>query len=643
MGNQSLRIAQRAPATSATQRSGRLGALLLGAGQITSAALSGALTQQAFTGAALGEILCAQGAISEEALFDALAVQFGTIRVDLTRVQPDMRLIDRLGAGFCAAHGVFPLARAGALTVIATCEPQRFHLIAPFMEQHLGRLSMVLCRRADLHLVLNGSRKRHLALAAASRSPKRESCRSLGAQWLTRGGIAMLCALALALSAAPIWAFSALTLLALGVLTVNTVFVGLMGALWLHDRRRTRPTVSPPPLRPVPVSLLVPLLKERQIAQHLVRRLARIDYPVEQIEILLVVEEDDAVTRATLAACDLPATMRILTVPRGGVQTKPRALNFALDFCRGSIVGVYDAEDAPDPGQIAAVVRQFTHSVPQVACLQGRLDYYNPHTNWLSRCFTVEYATWFRVMLPGMARLGLALPLGGTTLFFRKSALIALGGWDAHNVTEDADLGLRLARRGFRTDLLNSDTQEEANCRAWPWVRQRSRWIKGYAMTYFVHMRDPAALWRDLGPRRFWGMQVLFLGSLLGVLTAPLLWAFAIMLVGLAHPWAPVLDGAAGTGLAAGMAGATMVHWAVWAMGVWARGDRGLLVWVPTLSLYHALATAAALKAAFEIVTRPFFWDKTSHGHSPEPTTDLEFTTNGARRPVLAQIRAHGA
>jgi cellulose synthase/poly-beta-1,6-N-acetylglucosamine synthase-like glycosyltransferase len=99
----------------------------------------------------------------------------------------------------------------------------------------------------------------------------------------------------------------------------------------------------------------------------------------------------------------------------------------------------------------------------------------------------------------------MVLPLGGTTLFFRRHILEELGGWDAHNVTEDADLGVRLARKGYKTELVSTVTYEEANCKAWPWVKQRSRWLKGFLITYFVHMRRPRRLLSDLGLRRFFG------------------------------------------------------------------------------------------------------------------------------------------
>ena len=154
--------------------------------------------------------------------------------------------------------------------------------------------------------------------------------------------------------------------------------------------------------------------------------------------------------------------------------------------------------------------------------MQGVLDFYNPAVNWLSRCFTIEYATWFRVILPGMQRLGLAVPLGGTTLFFRRDVLTSLGGWDAHNVTEDADLGIRLARHGYVTHLLPTVTFEEANCHVLPWIKQRSRWLKGYAITWLVHMRQPALLWSQLGAWRFFRRAGSVLGHAGAVSAGPL-------------------------------------------------------------------------------------------------------------------------
>jgi len=362
------------------------------------------------------------------------------------------------------------------------------------------------------------------------------------------------------------------------------------------------------------VSILVPLYGECDIAPRLIRRLSRICYPRELLDVLLIAEADDMRTRTALANTALPRWMRQITVPAGTLKTKPRALNFALDFCRGRIIGVYDAEDAPAPDQIHRVVRRFHETGPDLACLQGVLDYYNPHTNWLSRCFTIEYATWFRIVLPGLQRLGLVLPLGGTTLFFRRDTLESLGGWDAHNVTEDADLGIRLARHGYRTEIIDTVTAEEANCRLLPWIRQRSRWLKGYAVTYAVHMRSPRKLLADLGWWRFAGVQILFLGTLSQFVLAPLLWSFWLPVLGFGHP----LDGLAPIGffLAVGLIFllSEVFNIAVAMVATSGRRHRRLRPWAFTLHLYYPLAAMAAYKALWETVTRPFYWDKTAHG-----------------------------
>lgn len=184
-------------------------------------------------------------------------------------------------------------------------------------------------------------------------------------------------------------------------------------------KKPTEPTEAAIALRHPCVSIMVPLYKEREIANALVQRLQRLTYPKALLDVILVLEATDDVTRDALARVALPSWMRVVEVPElNGLTTKPRAMNYALDFCRGDIVGVWDAEDAPQPDQIERVVAHFTQASPEVVCLQGVLDYYNPRTNWRSRCFTIEYNSWFRVILPGIARMGLVVPLGGTTFFF---------------------------------------------------------------------------------------------------------------------------------------------------------------------------------------------------------------------------------
>jgi cellulose synthase/poly-beta-1,6-N-acetylglucosamine synthase-like glycosyltransferase len=294
-------------------------------------------------------------------------------------------------------------------------------------------------------------------------------------------------------------------------------------------------------------------------------------------------------------------------------------MNYALAFCEGEIVGVYDAEDRPDPAQIRAVVRRLRDAPPEVACVQGHLDFYNAERNWLARCFTLEYAIWFRVILHGVERLGIPIPLGGTTVFFRRKVLEEIGAWDAHNVTEDADLGMRLARFGYRCEMLDSTTWEEANFRALPWIKQRSRWLKGYAITWASHMRDPVALWRDLGARGFLGFQVLFLGAITSYLAMPLFWAIwaAAFGFGLAF-WSsfpPVLM----WGFIASMVLGQGVMLATAVVAARDSGRPGLLPWVLTLPFYWPLGAVAAWRAVAEIFYAPFLWHKTEHGVDEAP------------------------
>ena len=372
------------------------------------------------------------------------------------------------------------------------------------------------------------------------------------------------------------------------------------------------------------VTILVALYREENIASRLVERLQRLDYPKELLDVILVTEADDDITRATLSRTRLPQWMRVIPVPAGPIRTKPRALNYALPFAKGTIVGVYDAEDAPEPQQIHKVVRRFREVGPDVACLQGVLDFYASGKSWLSRCFAIEYAAWFRVVLPGLARLGLVVPLGGTTLFFRRAALEALGGWDAHNVTEDADLGLRLARYGYRTELIASVTEEEPNARLVPWVRQRSRWIKGYAMTYAVHMRRPRTLWRELGAWRFLGVQVLFLGTLLQVMLAPVLWTFWLLAFGLSQGGVVPMPQTVMLTLSVVFVAAEALNLGINIAALRLPRHRALARWVPTMLVYAPLASVAAMKALTELVHRPFHWDKTAHGIVAEPVAAEE-------------------
>lgn len=605
-----------------------LGQILLEMGALSSENLAMAVALTAREDTRFGDILLANGWVRKADLYAGLAQQYGCRIVDLGQEPPDVRLIDDVSAEFCIQNSVLPWKQIGGGTVLICSRPETFEDLSEKMPGHWGQCFLAIAAEEDIQTTLVALRHRSLAKRAEHRVAEIESCRGWKGAAVGRLAAALVIAFAALFTVSSVAGFLALVSWAIATLLLNSSLKAI--AAWHYFRHKKRAAVDFLSARNThgflklpTVSILVPLFKEREIAGRLVRRLSRLSYPRELLDICLVVEEDDLLTQETLRRSNLPPWMRQIVVPRGVVKTKPRALNFALDFCKGSIVGVYDAEDAPDSDQIHKIVRRFSARGPEVACLQGKLDFYNAKTNWLSRCFTVEYATWWRLVLPGVERIGFALPLGGTTLFFRRAALEQLGGWDAYNVTEDADLGIRLARHGFRTELVDTVTEEEANCRVWPWIKQRSRWIKGYAMTYGVHMRQPHQLLKDLGWWKFMGFQILFLGSLSQFLLAPILWTFWAFPLGLPHP----LRGVMPTEFLIALGGVFMATEALTIttgiMAVSSAKHGWLRGWVPTLHLYYPLASLAAMKGFIEIVTKPFYWDKTQHGkfdqRDPQP------------------------
>lgn len=526
---------------------------------------------------------------------------------------PDPTLLHRYGAAEALRHNLLPWHRRNGQMLILTASPQDFDRRASFLAALYGPdLRPLPCPRPLIQSALLAHAGAELAAAAARRPAAIDSCRSFD-----RLAFSLACAL-LALVALALAALSptALLLAVIGLSALSLAALTLLKTVTaLATLRPAAPQPPPLPDDDLPtISLLIALYGEADIAPRLIRRLSALDYPRDRLETVILVEAHDTATHDALARADLPPWMRIITVPAGRIQTKPRALNFGLDFTRGTIIGIYDAEDAPAPDQLRKVAASFAEAPPRVACLQGALDFYNPRTNWIARCFTMEYAVWFRILLPGLERLGLPIPLGGTTLFLRRKVLAEIGAWDAHNVTEDADLGFRLARHGWQTRILPSTTLEEANCSPLPWIKQRSRWTKGYLMTWLVHMRHPVALWRDLGTCRYLSLQTLLLGSLLQVMLAPLQWSLLLWPPGPDHPLSQALPPAALQAMLALYIFAQLSGFGLTAMALRRAGHPPQWRWLPLTAPYFLLSSLAGLKALAEAATRPFHWDKTKHG-----------------------------
>lgn len=362
-------------------------------------------------------------------------------------------------------------------------------------------------------------------------------------------------------------------------------------------------------------SVIVPMYKEPETVPQMVAALTAMDYPADRKDVQLLLEEDDEATVSAARALDMPPGFRITLIPPSHPRTKPKACNIGLQLARGRYLVIYDAEDKPEPDQLKKAVLAFERMGPHTACVQSRLNYYNPHQNLLTRWFTAEYSAWFDMQLPGLSALHTVIPLGGTSNHFVTEVLHELLGWDAYNVTEDCDLGVRLFRAGYGTCMLETTTWEEA-CSSLPfWIRQRTRWQKGYIQTWVVHMRNPLRLAREIGWRNFMHFQLLVGGTIFSALVNPIFWIMALVWF-VVQP-AGVAALFPGPVFAAGTFCLFVGNFAfVYAnlLGCYKRRYDTLLLWNLLTPIYWMMMSYSGWRAFIQFFRDPFYWEKTQHG-----------------------------
>ncbi|HWQ59770.1 MAG TPA: glycosyltransferase [Candidatus Fimivivens sp.] len=364
-------------------------------------------------------------------------------------------------------------------------------------------------------------------------------------------------------------------------------------------------------------SILCPLYREANMLPTFVEAMNRLDWPKDRLDIMLLLEENDQETIDAARAMKLPDSFRILVVPHSLPKTKPKACNFGLNFAKGEYVVIYDAEDIPDPAQLKKAYLGFRKAGPSVRCLQAKLNYFNPHQNLLTRFFTAEYSLWFDVVLPGLQSINTSIPLGGTSNHFRTRDLLELEGWDPFNVTEDCDLGVRIFKRGFKTAIIDSVTLEEANSNLGNWIRQRSRWIKGYMQTYLVHMRDPIAFFRENGLHALVfqlvvGMKIgfMFINPILWIATVSYFTLYAVVGPTIQALFPPVVFYLASFSLVFG----NFLYLYYYMIGAAKREHYSVVKYVFLIPLYWIMLSYAASIALYQLIVKPHYWEKTVHG-----------------------------
>ena len=581
--------------------------------------IAAAQERAARLGVGADRVLIAGGTLSQDGYARALAQTLGTDFEPLDGVPRALCPVDDERLIEAARAGLLPLAIEGELCLVVSPRGTAARRIAvltrddPALARRFRftsdeRLTRFVLRCAGKALAARAAellQRQQPGFSAASRACFRHVAAPIAALGLT--GIAAT----MAAPAAAAFAFE----LFLATLFAAWLGLRLAGAFIGPVELPATPAASDAGL-PV-YTVIAALYREAASIDGLLRAIERLDYPREKLDVILAVEADDRETRAAIEARSSRLPVTVIAVPAGGPRTKPKALNVALPFARGHFTVIYDAEDRPEPDQLRHALQAFRAGGEDLACVQARLCIDNTADSWLARFFTAEYAGQFDVFLPGLARLRLPLPLGGTSNHFRTETLRAVGGWDAYNVTEDADLGIRLARFGYRTEVISSTTYEEAPARFGPWLRQRTRWFKGWMQTWSVHMRQPRRLVRELGLAGFLTFQLTVGGSALAALLHPL-FVTGLIYSALAE-CAPARACGASVAIHMGVLGGTAaVGYAASALvgfiGLRRRG-LGASAWVLLLTPVHwLLLSLAAWRALYQLAAAPHHWEKTEHG-----------------------------
>ena len=613
-------------ATGSAPLAERACALLVAGGQLAAPQLRELRARAAQWHVPLGEVVTALGSVSGIAWGHALAQAAGLAFVDLRAEPPSAALLDPALRTDYIRHGAIPWrSEADGGVVLAMLDPEN-DATAAFFADRMGtrRIHRVVTARFDILWSLQyafddlASSEARDALYEAD--PSLSARTTLTVPQLA-GFYVLLSALLLGLAFAPTPTLVGLCSVATAIYAATCLFRFVL--TWVGADRRMDIAVTAAEIAALndaelPVfTVLVPMFREHEVLPILVEAMRRLDYPRAKLDVKLVLEANDTQTIEAAKALHAESLFEIVRVPHSLPKTKPKACNYALRFARGEYTVVFDAEDIPEPDQLRKVVAVFRRASERVACVQARLNYFNRDDNFLTRMFTLEYSQWFDYLLPGLHQLRIPIPLGGTSNHFRTATLLALGAWDPYNVTEDADLGVRLTQAGYRVAVVNSTTFEEANGIFRSWINQRSRWIKGYMQTWLVHMRRPLMLWRRLGPVGFLGFQ-LFIGfPPVTALINPLLWlSFALGLflgpdvVARLYP-GPVLA-LAMLNLIAGNAMYIYFNMIAAAKRRWYH----LVPWGLLAPLYWVLHSVAAYKAAYQLVIRPHYWEKTQHATS---------------------------
>lgn len=415
-----------------------------------------------------------------------------------------------------------------------------------------------------------------------------------------------------------------------------------LALIYLSFSKEPEITITKKTIRSIPekdwpmYTVFCPLYNEVRVLSQFINAMKQLDYPKEKLQVMLLLEEDDAETIKKIRAMKLPKNIDTVIVPQSKPKTKPKALNYGLLHAKGKYCVIYDAEDIPEKEQLKKAVLAFSRLGNEFVCIQAKLNFYNPHQNLLTKAFTSEYSLWFDLVLTGLQSIHAPIPLGGTSNHFRIKDIKLLKGWDSFNVTEDCDLGMRLVKRGYRTAVINSITLEEANSATSNWFGQRTRWIKGYMQTYFIHMRKPKDFIGEWKRPHVITFQLVVGGKVLSMFINPMMWCLTVcyflfrahigVFIESFFP-APILY----MGVFSLLFG-NFLYMYYYMLGCAKHGHYELVKYAFLVPFYWLAMSVAAWTAVYEFIKKPHYWSKTKHGLHLLPAQSSEiYEKNSAK------------
>ncbi len=600
----------------------RLGDTLVEVGLVTEEQLGTAAALGERTGMRLGEGLLSLGYITEVQLTAHMAEQTGLPFFDLRKEQVDLDAAFLIPKRFAAERQVLPISSSDGELLLAVADPTDRTVITEVEGLTRMRVQPVLVRPSEFAATYQELyREEDIKYSASDlmvRSPEDSASRVL----TDRQKGVFLGALVVSVL---LFAWQPLGFLIGLVVLVNLFYLTISfykfyliakGLGYSLEIPITLTEVAALDERDLPVyTILIPLYRETEVLPKLVEAIGRLDYPKAKLDVKLLLEEDDTETIRVARASRLPSHFQIVIVPHGLSKGKPKACNYGLLQAKGSYTVIFDAEDVPEPDQLKKVIIAFRKGKANLGCIQCKLNYYNQDQNILTRWFTNEYSMWFDLFLPGLNASGAPIPLGGTSNHFPTIVLQDLGAWDPYNVTEDADLGIRLFKRGYTTAVVDSTTFEEANSDVYNWIRQRSRWVKGYIQTWLVHMRHPLQLYRAVGFKAFFSIQMTIFGTFFTFLVNPIFWGLTA--VWFLTRWGLINELFPGPIFYVGAISLFMGNFIFTYMsmlGCIYRGYYSLVKYNLFVVLYWYLMSIAAWKGFIQLFSNPFYWEKTVHG-----------------------------